>query len=190
MYHYATVAVLLSRSWRVRKRAQQTIRKLLSSLGGSSLAHGLLGELCVVIDKHKVLEPLFAVTYVTCLVWELFSLNSYFRSVHALRHCAVLSHRNKYIKVLDAYSLYIKKCIFTSYRYATINNFLHCFIFLLDCYCMFENFRFCLRRSWCQSPGSWLSWVATTSPLVYSWKRCVSFAPLPANGVTPPKLRI
>lgn len=38
----------------MRKRAQQTIRKLLSSLGGSSLAHGLLGELCVVINKHKV----------------------------------------------------------------------------------------------------------------------------------------
>uniref|UniRef100_A0A8D0DC90 GCN1 activator of EIF2AK4 n=1 Tax=Sander lucioperca TaxID=283035 RepID=A0A8D0DC90_SANLU len=49
------VAVLLSRSWRVRKRAQQTIRKLLSSLGGSSLARGLLGELRVVINKHKVL---------------------------------------------------------------------------------------------------------------------------------------
>ncbi|XP_078106507.1 stalled ribosome sensor GCN1 [Sander vitreus] len=55
MYHHATVAVLLSRSWRVRKRAQQTIKKLLSSLGGSSLARGLLGELCVVINKHKVL---------------------------------------------------------------------------------------------------------------------------------------
>ncbi|XP_070759930.1 stalled ribosome sensor GCN1 [Enoplosus armatus] len=55
MYHHATVAVLLSRTWRVRKRAQQTIRKLLSSLGGSSLAHGLLAELCVVINKHKVL---------------------------------------------------------------------------------------------------------------------------------------
>ncbi|XP_076586806.1 stalled ribosome sensor GCN1 [Chaetodon auriga] len=55
MYHHATVAVLLSRSWRVRKRAQQTIRKLLSSLGGSSLAYGLLGELRVVINKHKVL---------------------------------------------------------------------------------------------------------------------------------------
>lgn len=54
MYHQATVAALLSRSWRVRKRAQQTIRKLLSSLGGSSLAHGLLGELRVVINKHKV----------------------------------------------------------------------------------------------------------------------------------------
>lgn len=54
MYHHATVAVLLSRSWRVRKRAQQTVRKLLSSLGGSSLAHGLLGELRVVINKHKV----------------------------------------------------------------------------------------------------------------------------------------
>ncbi|XP_023197971.1 eIF-2-alpha kinase activator GCN1 isoform X2 [Xiphophorus maculatus] len=55
MYHHATVAVLLSRSWRVRKRAQQTVRKLLSSLGGSSLAHGILGELRVVINKHKVL---------------------------------------------------------------------------------------------------------------------------------------
>lgn len=54
MYHHATVAVLLTRSWRVRKRAKQTIRKLLSSLGGSSLAHGLLGELRVVINKHKV----------------------------------------------------------------------------------------------------------------------------------------
>nr|XP_020454851.1 eIF-2-alpha kinase activator GCN1 isoform X2 [Monopterus albus] len=57
MYHHATVAVLLSRSWSVRKKAQQTIRKLLSSLGGSSLAHGLLGELRVVINKHKVLPP-------------------------------------------------------------------------------------------------------------------------------------
>uniref|UniRef100_A0A668A0L7 GCN1 activator of EIF2AK4 n=1 Tax=Myripristis murdjan TaxID=586833 RepID=A0A668A0L7_9TELE len=55
MYHHAAVAVLLSRVWRVRKRAQQTVRKLLSSLGGSSLAHGLLGELRVVINKHKVL---------------------------------------------------------------------------------------------------------------------------------------
>ncbi|XP_035021502.1 eIF-2-alpha kinase activator GCN1 [Hippoglossus stenolepis] len=55
MYHHTTVAILLSLSWRVRKRAQQTVRKLLSSLGGSSLAHGLLGELCVVINKHKVL---------------------------------------------------------------------------------------------------------------------------------------
>lgn len=54
MYHRATVVVLLSRSWRARKRAQQSIRKLLSSLGGFSLAHGLLGELRVVINKHKV----------------------------------------------------------------------------------------------------------------------------------------
>uniref|UniRef100_A0A1A8L3W7 GCN1 general control of amino-acid synthesis 1-like 1 n=2 Tax=Nothobranchius pienaari TaxID=704102 RepID=A0A1A8L3W7_9TELE len=55
MYHHAIVAVLLSRSWRVRKRAQLRVRKLLSSLGGSNLAHGLLGELRVVINKHKVL---------------------------------------------------------------------------------------------------------------------------------------
>lgn len=54
MFHQATVTVLLSRSWRVRKRAQQVIRKLLSSLGASSQAHGLLGELCLVINKHKV----------------------------------------------------------------------------------------------------------------------------------------
>uniref|UniRef100_A0A3Q3WWH8 TOG domain-containing protein n=1 Tax=Mola mola TaxID=94237 RepID=A0A3Q3WWH8_MOLML len=55
MYHHAIVAVLLSRSWRVRRKAQQTVRKLLSSLGGYSLAQGLLGELRVVINKHKIL---------------------------------------------------------------------------------------------------------------------------------------
>lgn len=54
MYHSAIVAVLLSQSWRVRKRAKQTVRKLLSSLGGSNLAQGLLGELRAVINKHKV----------------------------------------------------------------------------------------------------------------------------------------
>ncbi|XP_073766133.1 stalled ribosome sensor GCN1 [Danio rerio] len=55
MYHQATVMPLLSRLWPVRKRAQQTVKKLLSSLGGSSLAHGLLAELRVVINKHKIL---------------------------------------------------------------------------------------------------------------------------------------
>lgn len=56
MYHYATVVILLSRSWRVRKKAQQTVRKLLSSLGGSSFAYGLLEELRVIVNKHKVQE--------------------------------------------------------------------------------------------------------------------------------------
>ncbi|XP_073675995.1 stalled ribosome sensor GCN1 [Garra rufa] len=55
MYHQATMMALLSRLWRVRKRAQQTVKKLLSSLGGSGLAHGLLAELRVVINKHKIL---------------------------------------------------------------------------------------------------------------------------------------
>ncbi|XP_061622693.1 stalled ribosome sensor GCN1 isoform X2 [Phyllopteryx taeniolatus] len=55
MYHSAIVAVLLSQSWRVRKRAKQTVRKLLSSLAGSNLARGLLGELGAVINKHKVM---------------------------------------------------------------------------------------------------------------------------------------
>ena len=54
MYHRATVAVLRSRSWQVRKRAQQMVKKLLSALGGSGLAHGLLGELSVVVSKHAV----------------------------------------------------------------------------------------------------------------------------------------
>lgn len=69
MYHHAAVAVLLCRSWRVRKRAQQTVRKLLSSLGGSGLARGLLGELRVVINKHKVQNDdstLMALTYLKC----------------------------------------------------------------------------------------------------------------------------
>ncbi|KAG5840714.1 hypothetical protein ANANG_G00191620 [Anguilla anguilla] len=55
MYHHAVVVVLLSRSWRVRKPAQLTVKKLLSSLGGSSLALSLLGELRSVINAHKVL---------------------------------------------------------------------------------------------------------------------------------------
>ncbi|KAL4660360.1 eIF-2-alpha kinase activator GCN1 [Arapaima gigas] len=55
MYHHAIITVLLARSWRVRKRAQQTVRKLLSSLGGSNLAHGLLGELRTFVNMHKVM---------------------------------------------------------------------------------------------------------------------------------------
>ncbi|KAK3540518.1 hypothetical protein QTP70_032734, partial [Hemibagrus guttatus] len=57
MYHRAIVAVLLCRVYQVRKRAHQCVKKLFSSLGGSNLAHGLLRELCVVINKHKVLPP-------------------------------------------------------------------------------------------------------------------------------------
>uniref|UniRef100_A0A4W4EK25 TOG domain-containing protein n=1 Tax=Electrophorus electricus TaxID=8005 RepID=A0A4W4EK25_ELEEL len=54
MYHRALASVLLCRVWRVRKCAQQSVKKLLSSLGGSGLAHGLLGELRVLINKHTV----------------------------------------------------------------------------------------------------------------------------------------
>ncbi|KAI1900715.1 hypothetical protein AGOR_G00052750 [Albula goreensis] len=57
IYHRAVVVVLLSRSWRVRKQAQLTVKKLLSSLGGSSLALGLLAELRVLISTHKMLPP-------------------------------------------------------------------------------------------------------------------------------------
>ncbi|GAA6105875.1 eIF-2-alpha kinase activator GCN1 isoform X1 [Tachysurus ichikawai] len=57
MYHRAIVAVLLCRVYRVRKHAHQCVKKLFSSLGGCSLAHGLLRELGVVISKHKVLPP-------------------------------------------------------------------------------------------------------------------------------------
>uniref|UniRef100_K7DSJ6 Stalled ribosome sensor GCN1 n=1 Tax=Pan troglodytes TaxID=9598 RepID=K7DSJ6_PANTR len=54
-YHRALVAVLLSRTWHVRRQAQQTVRKLLSSLWGFKLAHGLLEELKTVLSSHKVL---------------------------------------------------------------------------------------------------------------------------------------
>uniref|UniRef100_A0A2K6QTG3 Stalled ribosome sensor GCN1 n=1 Tax=Rhinopithecus roxellana TaxID=61622 RepID=A0A2K6QTG3_RHIRO len=54
-YYRALVAVLLSRTWHVRRQAQQTVRKLLSSLGGFKLAHGLLEELKTVLSSHKVL---------------------------------------------------------------------------------------------------------------------------------------
>ncbi|XP_019583398.2 stalled ribosome sensor GCN1 [Rhinolophus sinicus] len=54
-YHRALVAVLLSRPWHVRRQAQQTVRKLLASLGGLKLAYGLLEELKTVLSSHKVL---------------------------------------------------------------------------------------------------------------------------------------
>lgn len=53
-YHRALVAVLLSRTWHVRRQAHQTVKKLLSSLGGYKLAYGLLEELKVVLSSHKV----------------------------------------------------------------------------------------------------------------------------------------
>ncbi|XP_019394778.1 PREDICTED: eIF-2-alpha kinase activator GCN1 isoform X1 [Crocodylus porosus] len=55
LYYRALVAVLLSRTWHVRKHAQQAVRKLLSSLGGFKLAYGLLEELKAVLRSHKVL---------------------------------------------------------------------------------------------------------------------------------------
>ncbi|XP_053135159.1 eIF-2-alpha kinase activator GCN1 [Hemicordylus capensis] len=54
-YHKALAAVLLSRSWCVRRLAQQTVRKLLSLPRGFELAYGLLEELKVVLSSHKVL---------------------------------------------------------------------------------------------------------------------------------------
>uniref|UniRef100_A0A452HQ02 TOG domain-containing protein n=1 Tax=Gopherus agassizii TaxID=38772 RepID=A0A452HQ02_9SAUR len=54
-YHRALVAVLLSRNWHVRKHAQKTVKKLLSSLGGYKLAYGILEELKTVLKSHKVL---------------------------------------------------------------------------------------------------------------------------------------
>uniref|UniRef100_A0A8C6GXV6 Stalled ribosome sensor GCN1 n=1 Tax=Mus spicilegus TaxID=10103 RepID=A0A8C6GXV6_MUSSI len=54
-YYRVLVAVLLSRTWHVRRQAQQTVRKLLSSLGGVKLANGLLDELKTVLNSHKVL---------------------------------------------------------------------------------------------------------------------------------------
>ena len=53
-YYRVLVAVLLSRTWHVRRQAQQTVRKLLSSLGGVKLANGLLDELKTVLNSHKV----------------------------------------------------------------------------------------------------------------------------------------
>ncbi|XP_063049670.1 stalled ribosome sensor GCN1 [Engraulis encrasicolus] len=57
MFYSALVWCLLCRSWPIRKRAQQSVKKLLSSLGGATLAHGIMGELCAAISKHKVLPP-------------------------------------------------------------------------------------------------------------------------------------
>uniref|UniRef100_A0A8C3DBU1 GCN1 activator of EIF2AK4 n=1 Tax=Corvus moneduloides TaxID=1196302 RepID=A0A8C3DBU1_CORMO len=63
-YHRALVAVLLSRTWHVRRQAHQTVKKLLSSLGGYKLAYGLLEELKVVLSSHKILPHEVLVTEV------------------------------------------------------------------------------------------------------------------------------
>uniref|UniRef100_A0A8C0I9W8 GCN1 activator of EIF2AK4 n=1 Tax=Bubo bubo TaxID=30461 RepID=A0A8C0I9W8_BUBBB len=61
-YHRALVAVLLSRTWHVRRQAHQTVKKLLSSLGGYKLAYGLLEELKAILSSHKVLPHEVLVT--------------------------------------------------------------------------------------------------------------------------------
>ncbi|XP_063000268.1 stalled ribosome sensor GCN1 isoform X1 [Elgaria multicarinata webbii] len=61
-YHKALAAVLLSRSWCVRRLAQQTVRKFLSLPRGFKLAYGLLEELKVVLSSHKVLPAEALVT--------------------------------------------------------------------------------------------------------------------------------
>ncbi|KAL7986757.1 hypothetical protein Chor_013040 [Crotalus horridus] len=61
-YYKALTAVLLSRSWSVRRLAQQTVRKLLSLPRGFKLACGLLEELKAVLISHKVLPPEALVT--------------------------------------------------------------------------------------------------------------------------------
>ncbi|XP_043924837.1 eIF-2-alpha kinase activator GCN1 [Protopterus annectens] len=62
MYHRALVTVLLHKTWRVRRAAQQTVKKLMSSLGGTTLAYGLLAELRLILNTHKVLLPDVLVT--------------------------------------------------------------------------------------------------------------------------------
>ncbi|KAM4708063.1 stalled ribosome sensor GCN1 [Discoglossus pictus] len=58
-YYHAMVSILLSRMWKVRRLAQQTIKKLLASFGGTKLLRGLLTELKSVLNSNKVL-PQFA----------------------------------------------------------------------------------------------------------------------------------
>ncbi|KAG8596974.1 hypothetical protein GDO81_002124 [Engystomops pustulosus] len=53
-YYHSLITILLTRSWKVRKQCQQTIKKLLASLGGTKLLHGLLSELKVVLNSNKL----------------------------------------------------------------------------------------------------------------------------------------
>ncbi|CAJ0964904.1 unnamed protein product [Ranitomeya imitator] len=53
-YYHALITILLTRSWKVRKQCQQTIKKLLASLGGTKLLRGLLSELKVVQNSNKL----------------------------------------------------------------------------------------------------------------------------------------
>ncbi|XP_077317570.1 stalled ribosome sensor GCN1 [Lithobates pipiens] len=54
-YYHSLITVLLTRSWKVRRQCQQTIRKLLASLGGTKLLYGLLTELRTVLNSNKLL---------------------------------------------------------------------------------------------------------------------------------------
>ncbi|XP_039627562.1 eIF-2-alpha kinase activator GCN1 isoform X1 [Polypterus senegalus] len=56
LYHRALVTILLSKSWNVRKQAQQTTKKLLGALGGIRLAYGMLEELNTFLSSHKVMS--------------------------------------------------------------------------------------------------------------------------------------
>ncbi|KAM4808080.1 stalled ribosome sensor GCN1 [Rhinophrynus dorsalis] len=53
-YYRALITILLNRSWKVRRQSQQTVRKLLASLGGAKLMQGLLTELKVVLNSNKL----------------------------------------------------------------------------------------------------------------------------------------
>uniref|UniRef100_A0A8C5P6E8 GCN1 activator of EIF2AK4 n=1 Tax=Leptobrachium leishanense TaxID=445787 RepID=A0A8C5P6E8_9ANUR len=57
-YYRSLISILLTRSWKVRKQAQQTVKKLLGSLGGPQLVYGLLAELKTVLNSNKhVISP-------------------------------------------------------------------------------------------------------------------------------------
>ncbi|XP_068094819.1 stalled ribosome sensor GCN1 [Hyperolius riggenbachi] len=61
-YYHALIIILLSRSWKVRKQCQQTIKKLLTSLGGNKLLHGLLPEFKTVLNSNKLVLTETSVT--------------------------------------------------------------------------------------------------------------------------------
>ncbi|KAG8455790.1 hypothetical protein GDO86_001836 [Hymenochirus boettgeri] len=54
-YCRALICILLNRSWKVRRQAHQTIKKLLSSLGGAELGKSILIELKYMLSFNKQL---------------------------------------------------------------------------------------------------------------------------------------
>ncbi len=63
MYYKALVHTLVQRPYKVRRQAQLSVRKILSTLGGSSVALHLLEQFRIMLKDQQVRRPSGATFY-------------------------------------------------------------------------------------------------------------------------------